>query len=361
MASAADHLAVRPTPAVGACEPTPCDGTQIVMRIATSAAMMQALAAAAELGIVDVLADGAMAVDVLAQQVACDREALHRLLRGLASFGLCEERESGVFAVTNAGTVLRKAGDPSLHDWVLWFGRYLWPEWAQLAAVVRTGRSGRSLARGAQGMQHLEHDADAAHTFDGAMAELTRLVAESVATHHALAGARTIVDVGGGSGDLLCKILQQHTRARGVLLDRPHAIERARETLRAMGVASRCELVTGDFLQAVPRHADVYILKSVIHDWNDDASQTILRHCRAAMHPAGRILIVEHLMPERVTCAVEHQDIARRDLTMMIGPGGRERTEAQFRELLACCALTCRAFTRAAVGFWVIEASAAGL
>lgn len=332
------------------------DGAAAVARIATSAAMMQALAAAVELRLVDALVDGPAHSDALAQRLQCNCEALRRLLRALAAFGFCEECEPNVFGATSAGSVLRTSGDRSLHHWVLWFARYLWPEWAELTATVRTGRSGRSLSRGAHGMNHLDNDREAARIFDGAMAELTRRVGESVPTHSALSRAGTIVDIGGGSGELLCAILQRHTRAHGILFDRAHAIDRARETLRAAGLASRCDLVSGDFFRCVPKHGDVYILKSVIHDWNDLASETILRLCRDAMNPEGRILIIEHLMPERLTRSVEHQDIARRDLTMMIGPGGRERTEAQFHDLLARCGLRCGSLTRAAAGFSVIEA-----
>ena len=330
-------------------------GVDLVLQAATGAAMMQAFAAAAELRIADALGDGPQRVDALAEQLSCNDKALRRLFRALCSVGMCDERERDVFGLTPTGVVLQSHGDASIAHWTVWVARYLWPEWAQLAESVRTGETGRKLIRNVTGMEHLERDAKAAGTFHAAMGELTQLVADSIARHPALDQARTVVDVGGGCGELLSVILRRHAHARGVLFDRPHAIERARERMQSAELLSRCQLVTGDFFRDMPAGGDVYVLKSIIHDWDDAASERILRRCRDAMNAGGCVLVVEHVMPERLTCCAEHQEIARRDLAMLLGPGGRERTDAEFRELFGRSGLLCRAVAPATLGFSMFE------
>ncbi|HZQ60802.1 MAG TPA: methyltransferase [Casimicrobiaceae bacterium] len=331
-------------------------GVDSITRAVTGAAMVQALAAAAELGLAQALARGPTDVDELAAQVGCDGDALQRLLRALASLGLCEQREANVFALTPAGAILDPRHVPSLHHWLLWWGRYMWTEWAELAQCVRTGESGRMITRRGRGFDQLEHDARAAATFHAAMSELTQLVAQSVARHEVFVRSRTVVDVGGGCGELLSTILRRHDHLHGVLFERPHAIEAARETLRTSGVSSRIEPSPGDFMHRVASGGDVYLLKSILHDWDDDRGATILRRCADAMNEHGCILVIEQVMPPRIQSSPEHQDIARRDLTMMVGPGGRERTEQEFRRLFARSGLECRSMRPAAMGFSMLEA-----
>jgi hypothetical protein len=310
-----------------------------------------------QLGIADVLARGPMQLGPLARAAGCHGPSLGRLLRALASIGLCEECSDGAFLLTAAGSVLLRDGQGSLRHWVMWCGRHLWSEWSNLIDSVRTGESARRVAKGALGLDHLDRDTEAAGVFDSAMAELTSLVAWSVAESYDFSKSRVVVDVGGGYGELLHRVLDRHPTLRGVLLDRPHAIDGARDRFRAAGLESRCEFVNGDFFDSVPFGADTYLLKSVIHDWDDKRSALILRNCHKAMRGPSRLLIIEQVMPDRVYPCPRHQDIARRDLTMLTGPGGRERTEAEFRRLVAASGFKCRRILPAALEFYVIDAA----
>ena len=187
---------------------------------------------------------------------------------------------------------------------------------------------------GTEGFQHLENDPEAAGTFNQALVELTRLTASNVVRAYDFSSVRHIVDVGGGYGELLSAILAANSSARGTLFDRPHAIEGARRHLEQAQLSDRCEFVAGDFFQSVPRGADAYVLKSVIHDWNDEKSGEILRNCRDAMGPGARLLLVERVLPMRWETSAAHQSTARSDLTMLVALAAQERTEDEFRKLL---------------------------
>jgi SAM-dependent methyltransferase len=319
-------------------------------------AMSQAVSVAAELGIADMLAGGAKSADQLSQAAGCDASSLRRLLRALASADLCEEHDDGSFSLTAAGGLLRDDAADSLRHWAIWWGQHLWSEWGNLLHSVKTGESARKLATQTIGLDHLEHDTQAAAIFNRAMRELTRVVAGEVVRCYDFSRIRRIVDVGGGYGELLAAILKQHPALRGVLFDRPHAIEGARSFFEATGVSDRCETVTGSFFEAVPRGADAYLLKSVIHDWNDERSIVLLQNCRKAIAEDGKLLLVEQIMPDRMVPSLAHQDVARRDLTMLIGTGGRERTAGEFRNLLEAGGFGLRRIIPATLNFFLLEA-----
>lgn len=323
--------------------------------LVNSAALSQAMSVAAELRLADHLADGPKDALQLAQAVQCDAGALRRLMRALASIELCEERADGTFALTATGALLSSEAG-SMRDWALWWGRYLWAEWALLLHSVRSGESARSRLRAGTWTEQLERDGAAAALFDGAMSGLSRLLSRSIARSYDFSAARRIVDVGGGSGELLAQILQRHPRARGVVYDLPRVVERARRQLALAGVAERCEPVGGNFFDSVPEDGDVYLLKRVIHDWGDSRSLVILRNCRAAMAPGGTLLLVEQLAPLRISACAAHQDVARRDLTMLLATGGRERTQAEVETLLRGAGFALYAVAPAALNFYVIEA-----
>jgi hypothetical protein len=294
----------------------------------------QAIHVAAELRVADMLATGPRHADELAAEIRCDGTALHRLLRALASLGLCEHRVDDSFGLTPCGALLRSGDRASLRSWAIWWGRYLWPNWSNLLQSARTGASARTLATGQAGYAHVEGDRDAAAVFNSAMVELTRLVAEDVARLSPFSRARTVVDVGGGHGELLAAMLAANPALHGTLFDLPHAAEGGRALLRDAGLAERGEVSTGDFFQAVPRGADVYLLKSVLHNWNDDQCLRLLGNCLQAMPPQGALILIERLMPKRTRNAATHRALARTDLNMLVGLGGRERTLDEFRALL---------------------------
>jgi len=327
-----------------------------IMRLATGAVMMQAVAVAAELDLADLLASGPLPVADLSHATGCPEGPLRRLLRSLASMGLCEQRDGDCFSLTSAGRLLQGGTGASLHDWAIWCGRHLWTQWGNLKHSLKTGKSVRQVMTRRPIWDHLDEDAETAAVFDGAMAELTRFGAASVLACYDFSRANVVADIAGGCGDLLQAILSRYTGARGVLFDRPHAIDGARKRFETSGLDTRCEFITGSFFDFVPPGADVYLLKNVLHDWDDERCIEILRRCRIAMGSHARLLIVEGVLPSRWRNNVQHQNIAKRDLTMLVGPGGCERSEAEFCGLLTATDFTCSKIVPAQFGLFVIEA-----
>jgi len=332
------------------------DKARDFIELINAGAMSQAACAAAELGIADLLASGPKRVDELARASGCHAPSLHRLLRALASLDLCAEREDGAFALTALGALLRSDAPDSLRSWTMLCGKYLWPVWGKLLHSVKTGESARKLVGEAEGFTELAEDEQAALIFNRAMAELTGLIAAEVVRRCRFDGMRRIVDVGGGYGALLAAVLEAQPGARGVLLDLPHAIEGARKHLAASGLAERCEFAVGDFFESVPAGADAYLLKAVLHDWDDDRSVRILRNCRIAVPREGKLLIIERVVLPRFEACWLHHAIARMDLTMLVGFPGRERTEREFRQLLATSDFKLTKVTPTSLDYAVIEA-----
>ena len=324
-------------------------GVRELVSLINSGALAQALRVAAELRIPDLLAGGPKQVEDLACATGSHAPSLRRLLKALSSIGVCRERDDGSFALDTVGALVRSDGESSLRSWVLWFGRYQWPMWGNLLRSVKTGESARKAAYGTDGFGHLERDAEAATVFDNAMTELSRLVADEVVAAYDFTGLTSVVDVGGGRGALVCAILEAHPSIRGTVLDRPHAFAAQDKDL------ARCDFVVGDFFQSVPA-ADLYLLKNVIHDWDDEQSVRILRNCRTAMPAHGRMLVIERVMPERLESTARHRTIAWADLAMLVGPGGKERTEAEFRALLDHAGIGLRSVIPTATEYTILEA-----
>lgn len=315
--------------------------------------MSQVTCVAAELGISDLLASGPKRVDDLARATQCHRPALHRLMCALVSLGLCVERENDSFELTFLGSLLRSDVPFSVRAWAIWWGKYEWPVWGSLLHSVQTGQGARKLVTGFDAYDYLQRDVQAAAIFNRAMTDITQLVAREVVRVYDFSGLKRIVDVGGGHGELLAAVLQAHPDVRGVLFDLPHVIDGAKSR---KGLQDRCELIAGDFFASVPSGADAYVLKGVLHNWHDERSSAILRNCRRELSPDGKVLIVERIMPACIEASIEHRAVIRADLNMLVGPGGRERTESEFRDLLAASGFEMRRLFPTAVGFSVIEA-----
>jgi len=294
----------------------------------------QGACVAAELGIADLLRGGPRSSDDLATDLGVDARALHRLLRALTTIDLCAEREDGSFAITPMGALLGTDAPESLRHWAIWWGKHLWPVWGQLLYSVKTGKSARSLLLGTEGFKHLEHDPETATVFNRALAELTRFESHSVIAAYDFSRFKRIVDLGGGNGELLGLILSRLPESHGILFDLPHAASGARAHIEKSRLADRCEFVAGDFFAPIPAGGDVYILKSVLHDWNDDRCREILANCRQAMKKDATLLLIERVLPERLDHSAANQSAARSDLTMLVALAAMERSEAQFRSLL---------------------------
>jgi ubiquinone/menaquinone biosynthesis C-methylase UbiE len=339
---------------IGSAERT--DLAQRLLGLVNSSWMSQATYVAAQLRIPDLLADGPKTVEELAMATSSHGPSLRRLLRALTTIEICSEHEDGSFALLPMGALLRSEAAESLRAWTILVNSYNWPVWGNLLYSVETGKSARTLLTGTEEFQHLEQDPALAALFNQAMVEITRLIVPGVVQAYDFSGMSRIVDVGGGYGELLAAILKANPAAHGVLFDLPHAIDNGRRHLESAGLTQRCSFVAGNFFESIPSGADGYVLKSIIHDWNDERSQVILENCQRAIGPSGRLLLVERIMPERLEASPAHQSLVRSDLNMMIALAAQERSEAEFRRLLSAAGFYVTQIVPVGFTFSIIEA-----
>jgi O-methyltransferase domain len=316
----------------------------------------QAIGVAARLGLADQIAAGLNRVDILARGCGCNASALHRLLRGLAALGVVRLDSDGRCSLTETGELLRRDAALGLSSHAKWWSQQAWSVWSDLMGSVQTGQSARQRKHGQRGFDHLDGDTESAHLFHRSMAELTRLVALDLAHSPALPDAGVVIDLGGGHGELLAEVLRARPGLNGILFDLEHAIEGAQAHLRESDIAERVKVTSGDFFAALPQPVDVVLLKSVLHDWNDDDTVRILRRAREALATDGRVLVIERVMPDRVEDLPEHRTTARSDLNMLVGLGGRERTVEDYDALLLSAGLSRKRTLPVSAGFSVIEA-----
>jgi SAM-dependent methyltransferase len=296
--------------------------------------LSRALALAAKLGVADQLRDGPRPADTLAEASGTHAPSLRRLLRFLASVGVFEEREDGRFALTPLGECLRAGVPGSSRAMIMLFGGVgIQENWKELEHCIRTGEPAYRKRGFSDPFAETARNPDDAAVFDAAMADFTRLAAIAVAAAYDFSAFRTVVDVGGGNGALLIGILKANPHLHGIVADQPHVVERARQQIAENGLAERCQAVGGDFFRDVPSGGDAYILKHVIHDWDDDRAHAILENCRNAMRPNTRLLIVEGVYPARIDRSLESRAAAANDMNMLVSTGGRQRSEAEFRML----------------------------
>jgi O-methyltransferase domain/Dimerisation domain len=309
-----------------ASEPSPRD---TLLRMTNAFQVSQAIHVAATLGIADLLEDGPRSADELAGATDTHAPTLYRLLRALASVGVFTEEPEGRFGSTPLAEYLRTDAPDSLRAWAMQIGQqYLWTSWGHLLHGVRTAEPVFPELYGTTAWEyraaHPEEDA----VFNAAMTALSAPVAEAVVRSYDFSGINVLVDVGGGEGGLLAAILVANPTLRGVLFDLPH-VSTAGTLIERADVADRCEVVSGSFFEAVPGGADAYLLKSIIHDWDDGAAIEILRSCRAAMAEGGRLLVVEPV----ISSGNESDPAKFSDLNMLVMLGGRERTANDFAKL----------------------------
>jgi SAM-dependent methyltransferase len=292
---------------------------------------------AASLGIPDELAEGPRTSADLAKRVSAHEPSVRRLLRALVTLGLCTESKEHSFELTALGRYLPGSARQSLKPFVLFEGQFLRLTWGALIDSIQTGKTAPELA-GVNVEKNWNLQAAGAGMpvlFNEAMVAITQFVAPLVASAYDFSRIEKLIDVGGGHGELLGVILNAHPSLRGAIFDLPLCAEGARRHLAEAGVSARCEFVAGNFFESVPPGADALIMKSVIHDWDDERSTKILSNCRRALGPTGKLLLVERIMPEELEARADHRATALSDLNMLRGPGGAERTEREFRDVLA--------------------------
>jgi len=293
---------------------------------------MQAVYAAAELGIADRLKQGPRASADIASDCGTDGDATYRLMRALSNIGVLEEREGRVFALTPIGEFLRADVPGSLRGYARFVGYApTWRAWGEMMHSVRTGQPAAEHVFGESLFdwyaKHLEESA----VFDDAMTALSRLESEAVVAAFDFPGISTLADVGGGRGYLLATILKARPSMKGILFDLPHVVAGDPPLLREHGVEQRIRVESGSFLETAPEGADAVIMKHILHDWNDDDSIRILRNCHRVLPERGRVLVVEAVVPP----PGQPGWAKLLDLEMLVlTPRGRERTEEEFAELL---------------------------
>jgi hypothetical protein len=309
--------------------------------------------AVAELGIADLLAAGPRSSGELAVATETHEPSLYRVVRALAGLGLFEEQAPRTFSLTLIGDRLRTDTPLGMRSWATLLETVGGVRsFAHIVETVRTGKPGLEIEFGTDLFDFLAHHEDAAASFDLAMAERTAAYAPSVADGCDFSDVRTIVDIGGGNGTLLVEILRRHSHLSGVLFELPSVATRAEAVLHATDVADRCEVRAGDFFEWVPDQADCYVLANVLHDWDDVRSIEILRNCRRAMSRAGRVLIVERLIPDDDGDPVP---TLLSDINMLVITGGQERSNAEYRELLRAAGMTLETIQPVAFPYGVIE------
>jgi len=318
----------------------------------------QAIRAACVLRVPELLAAAASDAQQIATDIKCHGPSLQRLLRALVTLGLCTEHEPGHYALTASGALLREDHPQSVRAWALLAGGVIWQRWSELDQSVRSGISHRRRHGSADGFDDLALSQPAAAQFYRAMVEITRMVAAEVARAIDPAGIERVIDVGGGSGELIAQVLAAHAGLRGVLFDLPQGLEGATAVLEAAGVAARCTRVAGSFFDTMPEHGNLYLLKSVLHNWDDARCVQILRRCRAAMAPDGRVWLVERVMAERVGTTAHDREVARSDLNMLVALSGRERTAHEFAALFDAAGLVMQHRIGSAGAFAILQAVA---
>jgi hypothetical protein len=306
---------------------------QHIVRLAFGFAVSQALRVVADLEIADHLGDGEWSVDDLAAQTHSNADALYRVMRLLAAEGLFRETMARRFRLSELGEALRSDTGSSPRDLIRMLNGEPYLAFAQLSHSVRTGLPAFDEVFGKPRFDWLADHPDEAALFQRAMITLSQDSNEAIAEAYDFGAFSRVVDVGGGHGHLLSAILARHAHLSGVLFDLPSGIQMIRSA--AGSNFQRTEFVTGSFFESVPRGADVYVIKKVIHDWSDEQAVVILRNCRDAMTPQGKVLVAETIIP----VGNEPNPIKLIDVNMLVVTGGKERTQAEYAALLATAGL----------------------
>ena len=327
--------------------------TVALRRMTTAYWTSQAIYVTTKLGIPDLLANRPQTSEALAAATDTHAPSLYRLLRAVASLGILEEDETRQFTLTPMGRLLRSDVSGSMRAWTILLGEpWFRGAWDNLLHSVRTGNAAFEAVHGAEFWAYVGRDPDANALFNAAMSSVAPIKAKATVEAYDFSAFRVVVDVGGGHGTLLAAILASHPKVRGILFDLPHVVEGAGAGLRAAGVADRCEIVGGSFLETVPAGGDAYVLQSVIHDWDDESSVRILQSCRRSMGRGAKLLLVELVVPT----GNEDHPSKLSDLNMLVLCQGRERTAEEFRGLLATAGFTLSRILPTSSQWSVVEA-----
>jgi hypothetical protein len=299
------------------------------MQILGGAYVAGAISCLAQMGIPDLVEAGPKSADELAKQIGADAQALYRLMRATASVGVLSEGPDGKFSETPMSAVLRSNGNPSLRA-IAMLGNREWHSrgWSRLEYCVRTGKQALEQIYGMHTFDFFTNNPEEGKIFNDAMTGYSTMDSPALAAAYDFSGIHSIVDVAGGHGLLLATILKNNPQMKGTLCDMEHVVAGATNG-PLKPVMDRCTLASGDMFASVPAGTDAYIMKHIIHDWPDELCVKLLKACRAGVNPGGKLLVVDSVIQP----GNEFSPSKFLDLQMLIFPGGRERTEAQFRAL----------------------------
>lgn len=289
----------------------------------------QAIYVAAKLRLAELLKDGPKTADELAPAAGANARPLYRLLRALASVGIFTEDDQHRFGLTPMAECLRSDVPGSLWPMAILRGGLQYEAWGQLLHSVQTGESAFEQIHGMPIFDYFAKHPEDGKLFDAAMTGVHGRETAAMLDASDFSGIGTLADIGGGNGSVLTSVLTKYPSMQGVLYDLPGVVERARANIQEAGLANRCRVVAGNFFEFVPGRVDAYLMRHIIHDWDDDKSVTILKNCRKAMGDKGRLLVVEGVVPPGNEPSISKFF----DLAMMVLPGGMERTEAEYGQL----------------------------
>lgn len=334
------------------------DGTDLpppatLLRLMSGSWIAHAIALAAQIGIADLLVGEPKDVDFLARATATHSSSLNRVLRALASVGIFQEDREGRYHLTPLAEPLRGDVPGSLRGFAIMLGQeWHWRAWGNLSHSVRTGQSAFEHLYGMTCFEYWAGYPEAGAIFDEAMTSRSGDENAAVVAAYDFSNVGTLVDVGGGHGSFLAAILKANPRVRGVLFERPEVTPGGKRHLEAAGLDGRCDVVAGDFFASVPSGGDAYMLKKVIHDWDDERAVAILKNCHRAMRERGRLLVAELVVPP----GNDPSFAKLLDLLMLVWTaGGKERTEPEYRALLAAAGFELTGITQSRSPVSVIE------
>jgi hypothetical protein len=318
----------KPKQALKAAEPPP---DAILMQMLLGPLMHQCICVATKLGIADLLAEKSQTAAELAAKTETHAPALYRVLRTLAGAGVFAENSDGKFELTPVAELLRRDAPNSMRDFAIMLGEgWMWRAWEEMMYGVKTGGVPHEKVQGMASFEFFKRNKEAGEAFNRGMTSNTLRALPAIVEAYDFHGVKKVVDIAGGHGLLLAGVLEANPQVQGILFDLPFVIEGAGELLEKEGVRDRVELASGDFFQSVPAGADAYMMKHIIHDWDDEHSIKILQNIRSAMNENGKVLIIEMIVPEgNVPSPAKMLDIL-----MLVMETGKERTEGEYRRLL---------------------------
>ncbi len=312
----------------------------------------QSIYVAAKLELADKLAGGAKTAAHLAAESKTNAGALFRLLRALASIGVFTQQADGKFANSPLSEPLRKTAADSQWAMAVMMGEEHYAAWGELLYSVQTGQGSFRKVFGEGVFDFLGKHPQQAQVFDAAMTSIHGAETKWMIDAYDFSTCQTLCDVGGGNGNTIAEVLKRQPNLQGMLFDLPHVVERAKVNLQQAGVSDRCQLVGGNFFEQINVQADIILMRHIIHDWDDEKCITILKNCRVALRPGGKVAVVESVVPT----GNEPGFVKWLDLTMLVIPEGKERTADEYRELFAAAGLKLNRIVPTAGELDVLEA-----